>query len=231
MAGKRTYSDGCGVARALDTIGERWSLIIVRELVFGPKRFTDLRAGMPGASPNVLAQRLRELEESGVLCRRRLGPPAGAHVYELTEWGRGLEPVLLALGRWVASSALPAGPVQVHSLDALMLWQRTAFDGGAAPGLSACFELRTDSDLFAVRVERGRIEVCRGAAREPDATVEADLETLICVLRRECALAEAVDRGRLKVTGDADALDRYVRALRAPAALVPAPVRYRSAQL
>lgn len=229
MAGKRTYSDGCGVARALDTIGERWSLIIVRELVFGPKRFTDLRAGMPGASPNVLAQRLRELEESGVLCRRRLGPPAGAHVYELTERGRGLEQVLLALGRWDASSTLPARPV--HSLDALMLWQRTAFDAAAAPGLSACFELRTDSDLFAVRVGRGRIEVCRGAAREPDATVEADLETLICVLRRACALAEAVDRGRLKVTGDADALDRYVRALRAPAPLLPAPARSRSGPL
>jgi DNA-binding HxlR family transcriptional regulator len=216
MAGKRTYGDGCGVARALDTIGERWSLIIVRELVFGPKRFTDLRAGMPGASPNVLAQRLRELEESGVLCRRRLGPPAGSHVYELTERGRGLEPVLLALGRWDASSARPAGPV--HSFDALMLWQRTVFDPAAAAGLNACFELRTDSDLFAVRVALGRIDVCRGAARDPDATAEADLETLIAVLRRECALAEAVDCGRLKVTGDADALERFVHALRVPVA-------------
>lgn len=215
MAGRRTYSDGCGVARALDTIGERWSLIIVRELVFGPKRFTDLRAGIPGASPNVLAQRLREMEDSGVLCRRRLGPPAGAHVYELTAWGRGLEPVLLALGRWDAASPLPpAGPLL--SFDALMLWQRTAFDAAAAGRFSACFELRTDGDVFAVRLARGRIDVSRGAAREPDATVEADLETMIAVLRRECALAEAVDCGRLKVTGDAGVLERFIHALRAP---------------
>src|SRR5882724_9674006 len=100
MAGKRSYGDPCGIARALDLVGERWALLVVRELVLGPKRFTDLRAGLPNLSPDVLAQRLRELERAGVALRRKLPPPAGSWVYELTDWGRELEPVVLALGRW-----------------------------------------------------------------------------------------------------------------------------------
>src|SRR6266700_1804746 len=99
MAAKRTYSDPCGIARALDLLGERWALLVVRELVLGPKRFTDLRAGLSNLSPDVLAQRLRDLERDGVVRRRKLPPPAGSRVYELTGWGRELEPILLALGR------------------------------------------------------------------------------------------------------------------------------------
>src|SRR5207248_7286064 len=100
MATTRTYGDGCAIARALDLVGERWALLVVRELLLGPKRFTDLRSGLPNASPNVLSERLRELEEAGVLRRRKLPPPAAAWVYELTAWGRDLEPVVTALGRW-----------------------------------------------------------------------------------------------------------------------------------
>src|SRR5512132_3684381 len=97
---ERTYGDRCGVARALDVVGERWALLVVRELLLGPKRFTDLHRGLGGVSQNVLSQRLRELERAGVLGRRRLGPPVGATVYELTEAGAALEPVLVELGRW-----------------------------------------------------------------------------------------------------------------------------------
>src|ERR1700743_3723951 len=97
--GKRTYGDSCGIARALDLIGERWALLVVRELILGPKRFTDLRAGLPNLSADVLAQRVRDREQAGLVRRRKLPPPAGARVYELTEWGSELEPVLLALGR------------------------------------------------------------------------------------------------------------------------------------
>src|SRR5438874_2580370 len=100
MTGKRSYDDPCGVARALDLIGERWALLVVRELLHGPKRFTDLRAGLPNASQNVLSYRLRDLEQAGVLTRRRLGPPVGSWVYELTERGHALEPVLFQLGCW-----------------------------------------------------------------------------------------------------------------------------------
>src|SRR3954470_1070788 len=109
MATKRTYGDRCGVARALDLVGERWALLVVRELLLGPKRFTGLRAGLPHVGPDVLAQRLRDLEAAGVVARRALRPPAGARVYELTPRGRELEPVVLALGRWGSVAPFPEG--------------------------------------------------------------------------------------------------------------------------
>src|SRR5688572_21078405 len=98
----RSYEDGCAAAHALDIVGERWALLVVRELLLGPKRFTDLRTGLPGISPNVLASRLGELERTAVVRRRRLMPPAGSWVYELTPWGRELEPIILGLGHWGA---------------------------------------------------------------------------------------------------------------------------------
>src|SRR5437867_13400571 len=101
-ASKRSYDDGCAAAHALDLIGDRWALLVVRELVLGPKRFTDLRAGLPRISPNVLTQRLEELERTAIVRRRKLAPPAAAWVYELTEWGTQLEPVIAALGRWAS---------------------------------------------------------------------------------------------------------------------------------
>src|ERR1700737_1921647 len=106
MPAKRTYDDPCGVARALGVVGERWALLVVRELLFGPKRFTDLSQGLPAMSQNVLSQRLRELEQAGIVCRRRLGPPARARVYELSERGMELEPVLMALARWGSRAPL-----------------------------------------------------------------------------------------------------------------------------
>src|SRR5436190_12492610 len=110
MPERRSYGDSCGIARALDLIGERWALLVVRELVLGPKRFTDLRAGLPNLSADVLAQRLRELDQAGIVRRRKLPPPAGVKVYELTHWGLELEPVLLDLGRWGSRSPLPPQP-------------------------------------------------------------------------------------------------------------------------
>src|SRR5437667_12529968 len=98
MATRRSYGDPCGIARALDLVGERWAVLVVRELLLGPKRFTDLRRGLPNLSPDVLAQRIRELELASIVRRRKLPPPAASQVYELTEWGRELEPALLALG-------------------------------------------------------------------------------------------------------------------------------------
>src|SRR5258706_120419 len=106
MTDRRSYGDPCGIARALDLVGERWALLVVRELVLGPKRFTDLRDGLPGLSPDVLTERLRDLEQAGIVRRRTLAPPAGSRVYELTGWGRELEPVLVALGRWGSRIAL-----------------------------------------------------------------------------------------------------------------------------
>src|SRR5215210_4044194 len=133
MATMRTYCDGCAAAHALDLVGERWALLVVRELLLGPKRFTDLRAGLPGVSPNVLAQRLRELESAGVVHRRKLPPPAASRVYELTEWGEKLEPIIVRLGRWGAQS--PSRPCEATlGVDSLVLSFRTMFDPRAADG-------------------------------------------------------------------------------------------------
>src|ERR671925_430431 len=109
MSARRTYGDRCGVARALDLVGERWALLVVRELLLGPKRFTDLRSGLPHVSPDVLSQRLRELEESGMVRRGKLPPPAGSRIYELTERGRQLEPAILELGRFGSVAPFPPG--------------------------------------------------------------------------------------------------------------------------
>ncbi len=113
----RTYGDGCGIAHALDIVGERWALLVVRELLLGPKRFVDLRGGLPGASTNVLSQRLRQLEQAAIVQRRKLPPPAGSSVYELTDWGRELKPMLLSLGTWAARSpVVPRGRPRGHRL-------------------------------------------------------------------------------------------------------------------
>ena len=158
MATTRTYGDACGIPRALDRIGERWALMIVRELLLGPKRFTDLKTGLPNASPNVLSQRLHELELRGVVRRRKLPPPAGSRVYELTEWGLELEPVLDALGRWGARAPL-APPEVGMSLDAHLLSLKTLFD----PDLAGDFETTIQLQLDEHPLQRGGLA---GRARD-----------------------------------------------------------------
>ena len=144
MGTKRSYDDGCAAAHALDLVGERWALLVVRELLLGPKRFTDLRAGLPGTSPNVLAQRLRELEGAGVVRRRKLPPPAASRIYELTEWGKDLEPVIISLGRWGVRS--PSKPRDAElGVDYLILSFRTMFDARATGGFTASFAQRVDA--------------------------------------------------------------------------------------
>src|SRR5919106_5506531 len=176
MARRRTYGDRCGIARALDLVGERWALLVVRELLLGPKRFTDLREGLPHVSPDVLSQRLRELEDSDVLRRAKLPPPSGSRFYELTDRGLELEPVILALGRWGSGAPFPPGDARLGS-DSAVIALMTVFDPGAADGLSASYELRLGKDRFRARVAEGRIEFARGRAEQPDATIETDSET------------------------------------------------------
>ena len=126
MPTQRGYRQACGVARGLDIVGERWSLLVVRELLLGPKRFTDLQQALPTASPNALSDRLRELADAGVVRRRQLPPPGNVRVYELTAWGRGLEPIVVALGTW-ALAAPPTAEQVFVSADSAMLSIRTFF--------------------------------------------------------------------------------------------------------
>jgi DNA-binding HxlR family transcriptional regulator/putative sterol carrier protein len=209
MATKRSYDDGCAAAHALDLIGERWALLVVRELVFGPKRFTDLRAGLPGISPNVLSQRLHELEQFAVVRRRRLPPPVASWVYELTDWGKQLEPILMQLGRWGARSPFMDRTADLGA-DSLVLSFRTMFDPQAAAGFKARYELRFGEDRFRAEVNDDHIEVARGSADSPDAVVIGAPATLAGLVYDGHNLAEALRTGALKVQGDLPAVERFL---------------------
>ena len=155
---KRTYNDLCGLSHALELVGERWAILILRELSYGPKRFTDIRSGLPAASPNVLSQRLRELEAHGIVSRRTLAPPAASKVYELTEWGRELEPTLRSLGNWAARS--PYFPESGHfSPSSLAMNLETMFlpdkAGGARPDLRPALWRRVVSPSHPGWIARG----------------------------------------------------------------------------
>ena len=211
MATTRTYGDGCAIARALDVVGERWALLVVRELLLGPKRYTDLRRGLPNASPNVLSERLRELERAGVVRRRKLPPPAGSRVYELTDWGLALEEIVISLGRWAARSPTPPGDAPIVSADSVVLALRGLFDPDAAHGLSARYELRLGEDRFRIELTDGEIEVARGGADQADATIDTDPGTLDAVLWGGLPLADAQRSGKMTIEGDKAAVERFVR--------------------
>jgi DNA-binding HxlR family transcriptional regulator/putative sterol carrier protein len=210
MATMRTYGDGCPIARALDFVGERWALLVVRELLLGPKRYTDLRRGLPNASPNVLSQRLGELERAGVVRRRKLGPPAGSRVYELTDWGRELEEAVMSLGRWAARSPTPPSDAPI-GVDSTILALRERFDSSAAHGLRAVYGLRLGEDRFRIAVADEAIEAARGDASQADATIETDPDTLATVLWGSRSLADAHRSGRITIEGDKAAVERFVR--------------------
>jgi DNA-binding HxlR family transcriptional regulator/putative sterol carrier protein len=211
MATTRTYGDGCSIARALDLVGERWALLVVRELLLGPKRYTDLRSGLPNASPNVLSERLRELERAGIVRRRKLPPPAGSRVYELTDWGLELEEIVISLGRWAARSPTPPSDAPIVSADSIILALRGLFDASAAQGLRAGYELRLGEDRFRIEVADDELEAARGDAHHADATIDTDPGTLDAVLWKGRSLADARRSGRLKIEGDKAAVERFVR--------------------
>jgi DNA-binding HxlR family transcriptional regulator len=217
---ERSYGQRCAVAHALDLVGERWALLIVRELLLGPKRFTDLRAGLPAASPNVLSQRLRELQDATVVRRHMLPPPAASWVYELTSWGRELEPVVTGLARWGASSpSLP--PEGALSADSAVLGLRAFFDPGIDPGMRAVCGLRVGAERFTARVADGELHVEHGQPEHPDAIIEADPVTFAALLGSHRALTEAARNGTATVTGDAQTARRLVEAVSIPAPAAP----------
>ena len=198
------------MAHALDLVGERWALLVVRDLVLGPKRFTDLLAGLPGASADVLTQRLRELTQAGVVDRRRLSPPAASWVYELTPWGAELAPVVVGLAQWASRSPTMHYDAPLGT-DSLMLSLQALFDGPAAADLEATIAVQLGDERFQLRIADGEITVARGEIDEPDATIDTDQTTLMSLLRTDRPLDEVLASGNLRLAGDRGIVERFRR--------------------
>jgi DNA-binding HxlR family transcriptional regulator len=179
---ERTYNQYCGLARALDLVGERWALLVMRELTLGGKRFTDLREGLPGIGTNVLATRLRELQADGIVRKLRLMPPADTTVYMLTDHGARLVPAMLALGRWGAKTMGPRDPDQ----ELRSGWVAVAMQAFFRPGdVDATLELNLSDGPFRVEIEGDRIDIGPGHAPDADLRLTVDDEALLGYLRGE----------------------------------------------
>jgi DNA-binding HxlR family transcriptional regulator len=203
----RNYEDLCGSARAMDTVGERWALLVIRELLLGPKRFADLSAGLPHASQSVLSQRLKELDSAGLIRRVKLGPPVSAHVYELTDAGRGLEPALLALARWGA--ILPAAPNATMSPDAFALGLRALYTPTTDDAFRATGEIRLGDDVFSIDAGPTGLAVRRGPVSASDFDVTGTVTEIWGVVIGGRPLAEAIETGAVSVSGDPTAAQEF----------------------
>lgn len=202
----KTYGQYCGVARALELVGERWALLIIRDLLVGPKRYTDLRAGLPKIPTNVLATRLKELEQGGIVVRRVLPRPSGAIVYELTPYGQDLEEVVLGLGRWGARSLGELRPGEVATADILIMALRSTFQPGSGPRVS--YELRFGDVVIHAVVDGESLEVEAGPLEDADVAIEA-YAPLTPLLNGSMDGSEALAAGILTTTADADAVTHF----------------------
>jgi DNA-binding HxlR family transcriptional regulator len=212
----RSYGQYCGVAHALDLVGERWALLVLRDLLLGPKRFTDLRRSLPGIGASMLSARLKELEQAGVVTRRRLPPPAASTVYELTDYGRELEDILLALGRWGARSMGPRTGDTALVAEWLAVALVAYFQSAAAAGVTATFELRVADTTFHARVEDCRLEMRHGEAAAPDLVLETDEATLLALFAGLVAPGDAVARGAVRMEGEEDLIESLLAMFRLP---------------
>ncbi|QCO66697.1 transcriptional regulator [Luteimonas yindakuii] len=205
---KRWYQDACGTALALEFVGERWALLVIRELMLGPRRFSDLRADLAGISANVLTQRLAGLERSGVVRRRRLPPPAAVQVYELTAWGREAEPIFQAMGRWALRSprhdpTLPLSPVSA------MLSLRTMIRADREP-LTMTLQFRFPGSTFTGRLSPTDLGIERGDAAAADVVFETDPTTFVGLVYGKRPFEPAEADGRLRLEGDRTLAQRFI---------------------
>ena len=208
---KRTYGQYCAVARGLDIIGDRWTLLIVRDLLLGPKRYKDLLSGQPGIGTNLLAARLREMESAGLVERATLPPPAGSAVYRLTPTGAALEPVLVAIAQWSGPFLGAPLPTDTMVPRAYFVAMRHAFRPELADGLTETYELHIGDNVFEVRVADGQCTTRETAASDPDAVLKLDAETLNALLMEGLPPQDAIANGRVHLTGDPRSLERLVR--------------------
>jgi DNA-binding HxlR family transcriptional regulator len=212
MPTSRSYRDSCAIARALDVVGERWALLVVRELLLAPQRFSELRHALPHISSNLLADRLRELEGNGVI--RRLAPTEGPRAYELTERGRELEPVLLALSDWGMGAPQPPPPRALSATSVLIFLQHAARPDPGAPPINCRLEL--DGRVWTVRLASGRVQVQLGEPATAAVSLRTEPETLSALLADPATLATACADGSIAVVGDLSAIDRLLHAVTDP---------------
>lgn len=213
----RSYNHYCGLSYALDVIGERWSMLIVRELVAGPRRFKDLMAGLPGISTNLLTERLKGLEQKGILARRTLPPPAGSTVYALTPLGHSLEPTLLELGKWGSRFVPPTWEdACLLGVGSYALTLKTFFRPELARHVQATYELRIDNEVMHVRIDQGTLEVRQGENLPSHVVVYTQMPVYIRLLTRALSPGAAIDQGLVRLehnqTGldDMDALAQFI---------------------
>lgn len=201
MTERRWYDDACGTAFALEHLGERWSLLVVRELMFGPRRFGELKANLPGISANVLIQRLEGLERHGIVLRRRLPSPANVQVYALTPWGLEIEPIIQAMGRWATRS--PAhDPTLFLSPASAMMSLRTMIAFEKAKGMTGSFAFRFPDDAFVGTLAAGVLTIHRDRTDTADTTFATDPATFAAILYGKAPFADAEAAGRLHLAGD-----------------------------
>ncbi|MBV9881724.1 MAG: transcriptional regulator [Sphingomonadaceae bacterium] len=206
---RRRYDDACGTAHALDLIGERWALLVMRELMLGPKRFSDIRADLPGISANTLTQRLEGLEANGLVVRRRLPPPASAQVYELTEWGYEAEPIVQVMGRWATRS--PAhDPTMPLSATSLMLSFRTMGDRARMQGLKARIGFVIGAETFLVTIGDGAMTAERGSVAGTDLVFTGTAPAIAGAVYGGVPIEALEAEGALKVEGDRKLAAKFV---------------------
>lgn len=207
----RSYNQYCGLAYALDIVGERWTLLIIRELIPGPRRFKDLMDGLPEISTNLLSERLKSLEQQGLLCRRVLPPPAGSTVYELTPLGQALEKTLLELGKW-GSQFVPPSPegASVLRLGSYALTLKTFFQPEKAQGINETYELHVDNEVLQVQIKEGEVDVHQGGSGKADMILHAHMPVYLGLLIGQIEPEEAISKGLVRVEGDPTALNRFV---------------------
>ena len=213
--GTRTYGQFCGLARALELIGERWGLLIVRDLILGPKRFTELRRALPRIPTNVLTARLKDLEEKGVVRRRVVPRPGTSVVYELTEYGQELREIVLRLGLWGARSLGNPRPDDILGLDSLILALQATFRPERARGLHASYELHIGPIVVHARVIDGTLDVAAGPWPGADLVLETG-PALRGLMAGDISPAAAIESGDVRITGNGDLLDRFVECFHIP---------------
>lgn len=219
----RAYGQFCGLARALEIVGERWSLLIVRDLVLGPKRYDELQAGLPKIPPSILSARLNELEATGVLRRRVRAELDAGLVYELTQYGSELDHILLDLGLWGARSLHQPGPDDVFTLDSAILSLYTTFHADVAEGVQINYEIRYgDRMIVHALVEDGVVKVGEGRFAGADLVIKAASgAALLDVMSGQVPAAEAIRAGRLSIEGEVADLELFGRLFHVPAAPEP----------